>query len=150
MLTAKELRTQQNNFANSTEVTKYLETTRQNAVEFANTILNEELTKKANTIGNSISWLFKTHDYHSDHLMNVVAREKRALPVKEKIASTNAHRLEGIIGFWYGIDLDVLKEYLEQHGYHVTIKACALEHESYSRKTKEVYQGFKMVITWEE
>lgn len=150
MLTANELRTQQNNFTNSAEVTKLLETTRRNAIEFANTILNEELTKKATTIGNSISWLFKTHDYQDGYFENDIARERRAHPVKERIASTKAHRLEGVFGFWGGIDLDALKEYLKQHGYHVTIKACTLEEESYSRKTKRVYQGFKMVITWEE
>lgn len=150
MLTANELRTRQNNTELSQQITDYLNRTEQEAFTFANTVLNEELENKSRERGRSISWLFITHDYCKGNYVNEIPRIKRAIPVREKIVATKAHRLETVGGIWPGADLDVLKEYLEQHGYQVTIHANVLKEESWSRKSTSVYQGFKMVISWEE
>lgn len=150
MLTANELRTRQNNTELSQQITNFLNRTEQEAFSFANTVLSEELENKSHERGRSVSWLFITHDYCNGYYINDIPRVKRAVPVREKIVSTKAHRLETVGGTWPGVDLDVLKEYLEQHGYQVTIRANELEEESWSRKTTRKYQGFKMVISWEE
>ena len=150
MITANEIRTQQSKFTREIEVAEYLKETQKNALDFANTILNEELTKKANTRGDRITWAFISEDYREDCFINDITREKRARPVREVIVATKAHRLERVLGFWKGIDLNVLKEYLEQHGYRVFIRACDFEEESWSRKSSWIHHGFRVVISWEE
>ena len=153
MLTAKELRTRQNSYINNEDeqrIAEHLDRAKTNAINFANTIIDKELNVKASNYGNNITWIFSTDKFDNDYYMSKIPLIKRARPVKETIVATKAHRLEGIFGYFWGIDLDALKEYLEQHGYHITIKACKLEEESWSRKTTYVYQGFKMVISWEE
>ena len=150
MLTANELRTRQNDTELSQQITSFLSRTEQNAFSFANTVLNEELENKSHERGRSISWLFTTDDFREGYYINDIPRIKRATPVREKIVPTKAHRLESVGGLWPGINLNVLKEYLEQHGYQVTIHANKLEEESWSRKSVRIYQGFKMVISWGE
>lgn len=156
MLTANEMRTRQNKDTMTEQLTmELLEATKKGAILFANTVLNEDLTNKSREHGRSITWFFKTNDYRDGYYINNIPRIKRAEPVKETIVATKAHRFY-LVHFGgngesrYGVDLNVLKDYLEQHGYHVTIKEHLLEEDSWSRKSSYLYHGFKMVISWEE
>lgn len=153
MLTANELRTRQNSYIRHEDeqcIAEHLDRAKKDAINFANTVINKELSEKTSNYGNNITWLFSTDHFGDGYYMSKIPLVKRAKPVKEIVVATKAHRLEGISGYFWGIDLDALKEYLEEHGYRVTLKACKLEEESWSRKTTYVHQGFKMVISWEE
>ena len=156
MLTANEMRTRQNkNTMDEQRTAELLETTKKRAIIFANTVLNEDLTNKSHEHGRSITWLFKTNDYQNGYYINNIPRNKRAEPVKETVVATKAHRFYPVYfgdkgEGRYGVDLNALKDYLEQHGYRVTIKEHLLEEDSWSRKSSYLYQGFKMVISWEE
>lgn len=147
MITASEVRSKQTTNRES-RIQSILSENRANAVIFANDVINKELTS-ITPFNDNHSWYFEVQPYHQALFGTAIAASKSVSPVRYTTVTTKARRLENIFGY-NTVDLDALKEYIEQHGYHVSLQAVTLTEESWSRKTTYRRAGFKMVISWEE
>lgn len=147
MLTANEIRSKQTTTRDS-RVQSILTENRANAAVFANDVINKELANISH-FNSSLTWYFEIQPYHQALFGNTIAANKSVSPVHYVTVATKARRLENIFGY-RTVDLDALKEYIEQHGYHVTVESVILIEESWSRKSKYRRPGFKLTISWEE
>ena len=147
MITANEIRDLIIQEQKETEETRQAhERNKQEAINFANSIMHKNLLAS----GRKTTWLFHEDKYNFHGGASLPIME-RCIPFEiTHTPTTKAQRLTAIQGFYNTISLSALKDYLENHGYQVSIRANTFLEESWSRKTEWYYKGYEMNISWDK
>lgn len=149
MITANEIRTKVKEAMEKEQMEKESreahERNIQMAFEFANNVMNKNLISN----DRKTTWLFHEDEW-CFHGGKTLPTMEKCIPFDFIYTPTKAKRFGTIDGFYKAVSLSALKEYLEKHGYSVTLTKKTFVEESWSRKTEYFHSGYEMVISWEE
>ena len=146
MFTAAEIRNKQAN-TDSERIERILSKSKVNAITFANEVINKDLQLVGNK--KSIEYIFELDCLSNQMILgDAISTIHHAYPVHQITVATGAKRLETIFNH-QAIDLLILKEFVQNHGFTVEYKSQFLTEESWSKKTKYKIKGMKMTISWD-